>query len=286
MKAPAVVAEAAHEAGLGVGVDVGQEQVEIAVGVVVGPCALSVHGWIDGRGGVREQPTAAARTVVPHQHRPPGGGVGVEHRRDQEVRVAVVVRVGPGEGAQVIGPGVGRVLPVVRQRAVELGQQPRVVAVDDRLTVGGDGEIVIAVGVEVGPREVGGSGRQRSERQLLVGEQPAATRIGTFVDEEHEPVLGAHVVDDVEPDGRKVEVTVAVDVGRRHGVDPEVLLGRRDEERVGGRGHLEEGGLRGRRRGDAEQDRERDRSAARSPHSRRTPRAEIVGCSEILATAR
>ncbi len=241
---PAVVAVALDEAGLGVGIDVDQEEVEIAVLVVVGPGALRVGGRVERGGGVGEQPAAGAvRAVVAHQVGRVLEQVEVEDRRDQQVEVAVVVGVGPGERAQVVGVVVGRVLVVAGEGEGERRELPAVVAEDPRRAFGADREVVVAVAVEVAPGEVGGAGEQAVEGDRLGGELPPAVGPLALVDEDQQDVLRADVVDDVVADRGEVEVAIAVEVGRRQRAHPEVVGVGRHEVGIRRRRDLDERGL-------------------------------------------
>ena len=187
---------------------------------------------------VKLPPAAAVRSVVAHQRGAEREGRVVPDRRQQEVEVAVVVVVRPGDGAQV-EVGLVVVLPVRRQHGVGRHQGAGVVAVDHGLAVGPDREVLVAVAVHVAPGEVRRSRGQRAERHVEVRELPLAAAGRAVVAQQDQALLDAGVVDDVVAEHRDVEVAVAVVVGGRGGGHPEVLVLRRHEERVE-RGHLGE----------------------------------------------
>ncbi len=174
--AVAVVAEPADESVLGQRRDVDHQQVEVLVAVEVGPAGLGVVGLPEVRRHFGEQPAAAAvGAVVAHQGGVRSEGDVVPDRRQQEVEVAVVVVVRPGDRAQV-EVGLVVVLPVPRQDGVARHERAGVVAVEDRLAVAADREILVAVAVHVTPGEVRGARGQGSQAAPRCTRNPTPSR--------------------------------------------------------------------------------------------------------------
>ena len=235
----AVVAVAADKAVVIQRRNVDQQQIEIQVVVKVGPGALGMGGRGKDRVGFGEDPAAAAvGAVVAHQRRAVGKGGKIEDRRQQQVEIAVIVVVRPGNRAQV-EIGLVVVLPIARELGIGQYQISGIVAVDDGGAVAAQCQILIAIPVHIAPGEVGSAGADAVQGHVGVAEFPLTRSRRPLIGDQHQAIFHTLIINHIIAEHRDIEVAVSVIVGRGGGDHPEILILRGHEKRIE-RGHLGE----------------------------------------------